>query len=146
MTMTVLEIQQPRNLLELNEQEKRVVELRLGVTVNQAVALLLAAQEWAFKNTTPQNFEQRFPEFIAMYNLTPAMADVASTYVLDQTASDEDEDQEVDRRGFELMCSKKQDEAWSEADQQVWDDFMESAKKAADQATASMKLVLKNVD
>jgi len=102
--MTVLEIQQPRNLLELNEQEKRVVELHLGVTVNQAVALLLAAQEWAFKNATPQNFEYRFPEFIAMYKLTPAMANVASTFILDQTASDEE--QEADRRGFELLCSR----------------------------------------
>ena len=141
--MTVLEIQQPRNLLELNEQEKRVVELHLGVTVNQAVALLLAAQEWAFKNATPQNFESRFPEFIAMYKLTPAMANVASTFILDQTASDEE--QEADRRGFELLCSKKQDEAWSEADEQVWDAFMESAKKAAEQATASTHLIMKTL-
>jgi hypothetical protein len=142
-TMTVLEIQQPRNLLELNEQEKRVVEQRLGVTVNQAVALLLAAREWAFENATPQNFEYRFPEFVAMYKLTPAMADVASTYVLDQTASDEE--QEVDRRGFELLCSKQPGETWSEAEEQVWDAFMESAKKAAEQASASMNLIVKNV-
>src|SRR5262249_12604064 len=141
--MTILEIQQPRNLLELNEQEKRVVEQRLGVTVNQAVALLLAAKEWAFANATPQNFESRFPEFIAMYKLTPAMAEVASTYVLGQTASDEE--QEADRRAFELMFSKQPGDAWSEAEEQVWDAFMESAKKAAEQAPASTRLIMKNL-
>jgi hypothetical protein len=115
------------------------------VTVNQAVALLLAAQEWAFKNATPQNFEYRFPEFIATHKLTPAMADVASTFVLDQVASDEE--QEVDRRGFELMlmCSKQPDEAWSEANEQVWDAFTESAEREAKQATASIHLIIKNL-
>jgi hypothetical protein len=138
--MTILEIQQPRNLLELNEQEKCVVEQRLGVTVNQAVAILLAAREWAFENATPQNFETRFPEFIAMYKLTPAMAEVASTYVLGLTASDEE--QEADRRGFELMFSKK---PLSKADKQVLDAFIESAKNAAKQASASMRLINKNL-
>jgi hypothetical protein len=133
----------PRNLLELNKPEKRLVELHLGVTVNQAVALLLAAREWAFENTTPQNFEHRFPEFIAKYELTPAMADLASTYVLDQTASDEE--QERDRRGLELLYSKQPGDDWSEADEQVWDAFMESAKKASEQAPASMNLIVQNL-
>jgi acyl-CoA-binding protein len=113
------------------------------VTPEQGVAVLLAAREWAFEHTTPQDFEQRFPEFVARLKLKPAMAEVASTYVLGQTASDED--QEIDRRGFELICSKKEEEAWSEADEQVWSAFMESCKKAAEQASASMVLAMKNL-
>jgi hypothetical protein len=136
-------VARPQNLLELTKREQRVVEQLLGVTTEQAVAVLLAAREWAFEHTTPQDFEHQFPEFVAKYKLKPAMVEVASTYILDQTASDED--QEIDRRGFELICSKEQDEAWSEADEQVWTAFMESAERAAEQATASMNLIVKNL-
>jgi hypothetical protein len=130
----------PQNLLELTEQEKRLVEQLLGVTPEQAVAVLLAAREWAFEHTTPQDFEHQFPEFVAKLKLKPAMAEVASTYVLSHVGG---EDEEVDRAGFELLFSKK--ETWDEADQQVWSAFMESCKKAAKQASASMVLAMKNL-
>ena len=133
----------PRNLLELTKQEKRVVEQYLGVTLEQAVAVLLAAAEWAFKNTSPQDFERQFPEFVAMYKLKPAMAEVASTYVLNQVG--EEEEMEVDRAGFELMFLNKSEEAWGEADEQVFTAFMESCKKATEQASASLLLVCKNL-
>jgi hypothetical protein len=131
----------PRNLLELTKREKRVVKQLLGVTPEIAVAVLLAAREWAFEHTTPQDFEQQFPEFVAMYKLKPAMAEVASTYVLDQTASDED--QEIDRRGFELLASNKSE--LDEAEEQVWTAFLESCKKAAEQASASLRLAVDNL-
>src|SRR5215472_11335816 len=133
----------PRNLLELTKQEKRVVEQYLGVTLEQAVAVLLAAAEWAFKNTSPQDFERQFPEFVAMYKLKPAMAEVASTYVLNQVG--EEEEMEADRAGFELMFLNKSEEAWGEADEQVFTAFMESCKKATEQASASLLLVCKNL-
>ena len=57
----------PQNLLELTKREKRVVEQLLGVTPEQAVAVLLAAVEWAFEHTTPQDFEQRFPQRVCCY-------------------------------------------------------------------------------
>jgi len=132
----------PQNLLELTEREKRVVEQLLGVTPEQAVAVLLAAVEWAFEHTTPQDFEQRFPEFVAMYKLKPAMVEVASTYVLGHVAG---EDEEADRAGFELLFSDKPESEWDEADEQVSTAFWESCKKAYEQATESMRLVTKNI-
>jgi hypothetical protein len=130
----------PQNLLELTKREKRVVEQLLGVTPEQAVAVLLAAVEWAFEHTTPQDFEQRFPEFVAMYKLKPAMVEVASTYVLDHVAG---EDEEADRAGFELLFSNKAE--WDEADEQVSTAFFDSCKKAYEQASESMRLVTENL-
>jgi hypothetical protein len=135
-------VARPQNLLELTEREKGVVEQLLGVTPEQAVAILLAAREWAFARTTPQDFEQQFPEFVAMYKLKPTMVEVASTYVLNYVAG---EDEEADRAGFELMGSNKSESEWDEADEQVWTAFMESCKKATEQASESERLAMENL-
>jgi hypothetical protein len=135
-------------LLELTSQEQRVIEERLGKTVPQAVDILLAALQWAFDNATPQNFKRRFRKFVAAHSLNPALADVAADFVLTFTASDEE--QEIDRRGFALMFSKKPDkldeaDELDEADKQTWTAFLESCRKAYEQATPSMKLATQNM-
>jgi hypothetical protein len=130
-------------LLRLTKQEKRIVQERLGVSVPEAIRLLYAAYEWATETTTPQEFESRFAEFVAAHGLNPVMADVAGDFVLSLTASYEE--QEIDRRGFELLVSRKPSEDWTEADEQTWAAFMESCKKENEQATASMKLFCGNL-
>ena len=132
-----------KKLLKLTKQEKRVIRERLGVSVPEAIRLLYAAYEWATETTTPQEFESRFPEFVAAHGLNPTMADVAGDFVLSCTASSEE--QEIDRRGFELMVSRKPREDWTEADEQTWAVFMESCKKENEQATVSVKLASRNL-
>ena len=139
----------PGKLLELTNQEQCVVEERLGKTVPQTVDILLAALSWAFARTKPQNFRRRFRKFVAAHGLNPALADVAADFVLTFTASDEE--QEIDRRGFELMFLGKPTDQWDEADEldeaaeQTWTAFMESCRKAYDQATPSMQLAIQNM-
>src|SRR5262245_61071322 len=116
-----------KKLLELTEQEKGVVEERLGTTVAQATEVLLEAQEWARENTTPQEFEYHFPEFVSAHCLSPAVADVAANFVLTLTQSEDE--LEIDERGFELLLSRKPPEIWNETDQQTWAAFMESCRK-----------------
>jgi hypothetical protein len=132
-----------KKILELTKQEQRVIENCLGTSVSQAVDLLIAAQQWAFENTTPRDFETRFPEFVASRGLTPTLADVATTYVLSWTQTNEEK--EVDRRGFELLVSNKPREAWSEADERAWVAFMDSCTEAVEQATESQRLAICNL-
>jgi hypothetical protein len=129
------------NLLQLTEPEQTVVEERLGASAPRVVHLLLEARQWAYEHTTPDEFDSRFPEFVAAYRLNPALADVAAVYVLSHAGNDEV--QEVDRRGFELMLSRKPPESWNEADEKTWAAFMESCDK--EYATPSQRLVCQNI-
>ena len=133
-------------LLRLTKQEKRIVQERLGVSVPEAIHLLNEAWGWAIDHfkTTPEEFESRFPEFVAAYGLNnPVMADVVKDYVLSFVGSDEDE--EADRRGFELMALDKSQEDWTEADEQVCEAFEGSCDRAWERATASEKLLTHNI-
>jgi hypothetical protein len=127
-------------LLELTEQEKRIVRERLGVSERRVTRLLLAASRWARKNTTPEEFESRFPEFIAAYKLNPAIAEVATNYVLSFVDTASDEEHELDERCKLMLVS-----GLDKTNEEDWEAFMGHCKKAHDEATASERLLVHNI-
>jgi hypothetical protein len=128
------------DLIQLTPAETRLVEEHLQTSVHHAIHLLLAAQNWAWEKTTPQDFESRFPEFVASYKLSPAMAQCAVDYVWQ--CQELNEPNEADEPGLELLFSHKED--FDEADQQAWAAFMDSCTECAQAASASMNMVVRN--
>jgi hypothetical protein len=129
------------DLLQFTPAETHLVEEYLQTSVRRATHLLLAAQEWAWENTTTQDFESRFPEFAASYKLNPALAQCAVGYVW--RYQELNELNEADKRGLELFFSQKED--WDEADEQVCAAFMDSCMEASEQASASELMVANNL-